>query len=181
MAHERLFLSCFLFVLYKKLWNWKANGSSIGLRDVPWREICEEWGDCCDSQIARWMPQSVGRRAHRVQDSKAPPREWLPNIATKNEEQERREPKLIFLAHSSSPQLLLLLLTLIKKALHGTKFFFLWCCHSIALLLARFSSDCLEGSWWEPFKSKRIFVVLLHCIIHYALSDENKWIFRNLS
>ena len=78
------------FVLYKKLWNWKANGSSMGLRDVPWREICEEWGDCCDSQIARWMPQSVGRRAHRVQDSKAPPREWLPNIATKSKRGENQ-------------------------------------------------------------------------------------------
>ena len=62
----------------------------MGLRDVPWREICEEWGDCCDSQIARWMPQSVGRRAHRVQDSKAPPREWLPNIATKSKRGENQ-------------------------------------------------------------------------------------------
>ena len=117
------------FVLYKKLWNWKANGSSMGLRDVPWREICEEWGDCCDSQIARWMPQSVGRRAHRVQDSKAPPREWLPNIATKSK---RGENQSSFFWHTH-PLLstLLLLLTLIKEALHGTKFSFLWCCHSL--------------------------------------------------
>ena len=115
--------------LQKRLLNQKANGSSMGLRDVPWREICEEWGDCCDSQIARWMPQSVGRRAHRVQDSKAPPREWLPNIATKSK---RGENQSSFFWHTH-PLLstLLLLLTLIKKALHGTKFFFLWCCHSL--------------------------------------------------